>query len=107
MLLPENTHFYEEDHVHHICISNNEKHLLSVTVDKLKVMSLDSKQPIIVEIDIPEEEAKEIIVEEEDDIEFAIDKTHDSLDSMDQLRVPPPFSAAKSGELSDKIKTED
>jgi len=60
MLLPENTHFYEEDNVHHIYISNNEKHILSVTVDKFKVMSLDPKQPIIVEIDIPEEEAKEI-----------------------------------------------
>lgn len=43
LLLSEHTQFYEEDHVHHISISNNEKHLLTVSVDSFKVASLDPK----------------------------------------------------------------
>lgn len=88
LLLAESTQFFEEDHVHQIFIANNEKHMLTVTVDKFKITSLDPKQPLVVVIDMPEEEAKEShLNEDEDSIQFAIDKQQDSLDSIDQLRV--------------------
>lgn len=45
ILLPESTHYECADYVHQIHISNNEKHIMTVTVDGFIVNSVDLKGP--------------------------------------------------------------
>jgi tetratricopeptide (TPR) repeat protein len=101
MLVPEHTHIEREDHVHRIYISNNEKHILSVTVNHFCIDSLDQKAiaPIRFDIAIPSDYQNGDSQNELSRLDASgIEKTNDSLDLIDMQKPlqPPPVDIPPS-----------
>lgn len=59
-MLPEHRSIKQEDHIHHIYISNNERHVVTVTCDTVTLMTLGGKPQLpTVFIDLPDDQGME------------------------------------------------
>ena len=93
----------QEDHVHHIFITNNEKHMVFVTCDALIINPV--MEPIFlsqlgeVRIDLPFEKEEELIGEHIEDAQHDVKENQTDPEKNERVARKLPFAAEKPEEV--------